>query len=43
MHARHPATWARLKAVQDLEAELALDRVTEETLAQMETIKIEAG
>ncbi len=40
MHARHPATWARLKAVQELEAELALDNVAEETLAQMEEIKI---
>jgi thiamine biosynthesis protein ThiI len=48
MHARHPATWARLKAVQDLEAELELDTVEhsaviEETLAQMELIEIAPG
>jgi thiamine biosynthesis protein ThiI len=40
MHARHPATWARLKAVQELETDLELEKVAEETLARMEEIQI---
>ncbi|MGC9357833.1 MAG: tRNA uracil 4-sulfurtransferase ThiI, partial [Anaerolineae bacterium] len=39
--ARHPATWAKMADVQDLEAKLDLDALVEQTVAQIEEIRIE--
>ncbi len=35
LHAHHPATWARLEAVEELEAKLDLESLIRETLEQM--------
>ncbi len=41
LHARHPATWARLEAVEDLESGLDLDSVMQETLEQMREFRLD--